>query len=44
MYFSDVRWLSRSKVLERFVTMRKEVREFFMQKKHNLSEKLVDQK
>jgi len=44
MYFSDVRRLSRGKVLERFVTMRKEVREFFMQKRYNLAENLVDQK
>ena len=44
IYFSNVRWLSRGEVLEKFVTLRKEVREFLMQKKHNLVEKLVDQK
>ena len=44
IYFSNVRWLSRGKVLERFVTLRKEVREFLIQRKHTLADKLVDQK
>ena len=39
-----MRWLSRGKVLERFVTLRKEVREFLIQRKHTLADKLVDQK
>jgi len=38
IYFSDERWLFRGKVLERFITLRKEVREFLMQKKLNLAE------
>ena len=44
LYFSDVRWLSRGKVLERFVTLRKEVKEFLINKKHSLAEKFADQK
>ena len=42
IYFSNVRWLTRGKVQERFVTLRK-VREFLIQK-HTLADKLVDQK
>ena len=44
LYFSDVRWLSCGKVLERFVTLRKEVKEFLINKKHSLAEKFADQK
>ena len=44
IYFSNVRWLSRGKVLKRFVTLPKEVREFLIQRKQTLADKLVDQK
>ena len=43
----DVRWLSRGKVLERFVTLRKEVSKFLKKnrsRKHILADKLVDKK
>ena len=39
-----MRWLSRGKVLERFVTIHKEVREFLIQRKHTLADNLADQK
>ena len=41
---SDMKWPSRSIVLERFVLLRKEVRELLILKQHNSAEKIVDQK
>ena len=43
IYFSNGRWLSRVKVQESFVILRKDVRDFLMQNKHAFADKIVDQ-